>query len=87
METNKKIKYGVYVEIDTNEWMWDTGTGRINGDEPPLLFDTQEEAQEYADKKWNTGRGLPYPESLQEYWREYEQKRAKMIAENVPPEI
>ena len=87
METNKKIKYGVYVEIDTNEWMWDTGTGRINDGEPPILFDTQEEAQEYADKKWNTGRALPYPESLQEYWREYEQQRAKMIAENVPPEI
>lgn len=87
MEMNKKIKYGVYVEIDTNEWMWDTGTGRINDGEPPILFDTQEEAQEYSDKKWNTGRALPYPESLQEYWREYEQQRAKMIAENVPPEI
>ena len=37
------IKYGVYVEIDNNEWMRDTGTGRINNDEPPLLFDTQEE--------------------------------------------
>ena len=55
----KMIKYGVYVEIDTNEWMWDTGTGRINGDEPPLLFDTQEEVQEYADKKWNTEEGHP----------------------------
>ena len=81
------IKYGVYVEIDNNEWMWDTGTGRINSDEPPILFDTQEEAQEYSDKKWNTERAKAYPESLQKYWREYEQQRAKMIAENVPPEI
>ena len=87
METNKKIKYGVYVEIDNNEWMWDSGTHQITPAQPPILFDTQEEAQEYSDKKWNTGRALPYPESLQKYWREYEQQRAKMIAENVPPEL
>ena len=80
-------KWGVYVEIDTNEWMWDSGTHQISPAKPPILFDTKEEAQAYSDKKWNTGQALEYPESLQKYWREYEQKRAKMIAENVPPEL
>ena len=79
-------KWGVYFEMDTNEWMWDNGTQQIGNHLPPLLFDTKEEAEEYA-KKWNTGVALEYPESLQKYWREYEQKRAKMIAENVPAEL
>jgi len=86
MEINKKIKYGVYVEMDTNEWMWDSGTHQISPAMPPLLFDTKEEAEEQA-KKWNTGVALEYPESLQKYWREYEQERAKMIAQNIPPEL
>lgn len=87
METNKQIKYGVYVEIDTNEWMWDSGTHQISPAQPPLLFDTEEEAQTYSNKKWKTGRALEYPEHLKQYWREYEQERAKKIAENVPPEL
>jgi hypothetical protein len=72
------MKYGVYVEIDTNEWMWDSGTDQISPALPPLVFNTREEAEERA-KRWNTGTVQPLPE----YWREYEQKRAKKIAENV----
>jgi hypothetical protein len=51
------------------------------------LFDTEEEAQTYSNKKWKTGRALEYPEHLKQYWREYEQERAKKIAQNVPPEL
>ena len=46
-------KWGVYVEIDANEFMWDTGKDAINDGSPPILFDTKEEAEIYA-KKWNT---------------------------------
>jgi len=53
-------KWGVYVEIDTNEWMWDTGKNTINDGSPPILFDTKEEAEVYA-KKWNTGQAVEYP--------------------------
>ena len=78
------MKYGVYVEIDTNEWMWDSGTDQISPAMPPLVFNTREEAEERA-KRWNTGTVQPLPEQMQEYWRQYEQERAKRIAENVPP--
>ena len=73
---NKIKKYGVYVEIDTNQWMWDSGTQQISPAEPPLLFDTEEAAQAYSDKKWKTGRALEYPEYLKKHWR------AEMIGEN-----
>ena len=53
-------KWGVYVEIDTNEFMWDTGKDAINDGSPPILFDTKEEAEVYA-KKWNTGQAVEYP--------------------------
>ena len=79
-------KYGVYVEIDTNEWMWDSGTDQISPAMPPLVFNTREEAEERA-KRWNTGTVQPLPEQMQEYWRQYEQERAKRIAENIPPEL
>ena len=52
-------KWGVYVEIDNNEFMWDNGTDRINDGTPPILFDTKEEAEEYA-KKWKTGQAIEY---------------------------
>jgi hypothetical protein len=52
-------KWGVYVEIDTNEFMWDNGTDIINDGTPPLLFDTKEEAEEHA-KRWNTGQAIKY---------------------------
>jgi hypothetical protein len=67
--------------------MWDSGTHQISPAQPPLLFDTEEEAQTYSNKKWKTGRALEYPEHLKQYWREYEQERAKKIAQNVPPEL
>ena len=43
METNKQTKWGVYFEMDTNEFMWDNGTQQIGNHVPPLLFDTKEE--------------------------------------------
>ena len=47
-------KWGVYVEIDTNEWMWDTGKNTINDGSPPILFDTKEEARNFVSKiDWN----------------------------------
>ena len=52
-------KWGVYVEIDNNEFMWDNGTDRINDGTPPILFDTKEEAEEYA-KRWKTGQAIEY---------------------------
>ena len=79
-------KWAVYVEIDTNEFMWDTGTQQIGNHICPLLFDTKEEAEERA-KIWNTGVALEYPDNLMNYWKEYEQERAKKISENIPPEI
>ena len=44
------MKYGVYVEIDTNEWMWDSGTDQISPAMPPLVFNTKEEAEERGIK-------------------------------------
>ena len=79
-------KWGVYFEMDTNEFMWDNGTQEIGNHLPPLLFDTKEEAAEHA-KKWNTGVALEYPKNLMDYWKEYEQERAKKISENIPPKI
>ena len=52
-------KWGVYVEIDNNEFMWDNGTDRINDGTPPILFDTKEEAEKYA-KRWKTGQAIEY---------------------------
>lgn len=86
METNKQTKWGVYFEIDTNEFMWDNGTQQIGNHVPPLLFDTKEEAEERA-KRWNTGVALEYPKNLLDYWRDYEKQRAQRIADNIPPEI
>lgn len=54
------MKYAVYVEIDTNEFMYDTGNAAINVGDKPLLFDTKEEAEERA-KIWNTGTVVEYP--------------------------
>ena len=79
-------KWGVYFEMDTNEWMWDNGTQQIGNHIPPLLFDTKEEAEERA-KRWNTGTALEYPQRMIDYWKQYEQERAKKISENIPPEF
>lgn len=86
METNKQTKWGVYFEMDTNEWMWDNGTQQIGNHLPPLLFDTKEEAEQHA-KKWNTGTALEYPQRMIDFWRDYEKQRAQRIADNIPPEI
>jgi hypothetical protein len=48
------MRYYVQIEIDTNEWFYATGKDAFTLNDPPILFDTQEEAQMEADK-WNTG--------------------------------
>ena len=79
-------KWGVYFEMDTNEFMWDNGTQQIGNHIPPLLYDTKEEAEERA-KRWNTGtlQNWSILKNLLDYWRDYEQERAKKINENIPP--
>lgn len=55
------MKYIVQIEIDNGEFFYATGKGVFTVFDPPLIFDTKEEAQLEADR-WNTGRVVEYEE-------------------------
>ena len=53
------MKYIVEIEIDTGEFFHATGKSSFTLDDPPLIFDTKEQAQLEANR-WNTGRVIEY---------------------------
>tara|TARA_R100001463_G_scaffold40255_1_gene85578 strand:+ start:393 stop:575 length:183 start_codon:yes stop_codon:yes gene_type:complete len=53
------MKYIVEIEIDTGEFFHATGKSMFTLDDPPLIFDTREQAQLEANR-WNTGRVIEY---------------------------
>lgn len=55
------MKYIVQIEIDNGEFFYATGKNVFTIHDPPLIFDTKEEAQLEADR-WNTGRIVEYEE-------------------------
>ena len=55
------MKYIVQIEMDNGEFFYATGKGMFTVLDPPLIFDTKEEAQLEADR-WNTGRVVEYEE-------------------------
>ena len=55
------MKYIVQIEIDTGEFFYATGKSVFTMHDPPLIFDTKEEAQLEADR-WNTGRVVEWNE-------------------------
>ena len=52
-------KYIVEIEIDTGEFFHATGKSMFTLDDPPLIFDTEEQAQLEANR-WNTGRVIKW---------------------------
>ena len=48
------MKYVVQIEIDTGEFFYSTGKKAFTMHDPPLVFNTKEEAQLEANR-WNTG--------------------------------
>jgi len=53
------MKYIVEIEIDTGEFFHATGKSMFTLDDPPLIFDTREQAQLEANR-WNTGRVIEW---------------------------
>jgi hypothetical protein len=53
------MKYIVEIEIDTGEFFHATGKSMFTLDDPPLIFDTKEQAQLEANR-WNTGRVIEW---------------------------
>ena len=53
------MKYIVEIEIDTGEFFHATGKSMFTLDDPPLIFDTREQAQLEANR-WNTGKVIEY---------------------------
>lgn len=53
------MKYIVEIEIDTGEFFHATGKSMFTLDDPPLIFNTREQAQLEANR-WNTGRVIEY---------------------------
>ena len=51
--------YAVMFEIDTDEFVYDTGKDCFTAFDPVKWFTSKEEAQKRADK-WNTGTVVPY---------------------------
>ena len=51
--------YAVMFEIDTDEFVYDTGKDCFTANDPVIWFTDKEEAQKRADK-WNTGVVVPY---------------------------
>ena len=50
-------------EIDTDEFVYDTGKDSFTANDPAVWFNTKEDAQKRADK-WNTGTVVPYIRSM-----------------------
>jgi len=53
------MKYIVEIEIDTGEFFYATGKSMFTLDDPPLIFNTREQAQLEANR-WNTGKVIEY---------------------------
>ncbi len=51
--------YAVTFYIEDNELVYDTGKTSFTCKDPPILFNTKEEAEIQA-AKWNTGRVVKY---------------------------
>ena len=51
--------WAVMFEIDSGEFVYDTGKDSFTANDPTVWFNTKEEAQKRADK-WNTGVVVPY---------------------------